>query len=240
MRIAICDDNARELEKLSTIFESYRNTTKASFTISTYSDGLSLLEDVRKGYFDLLILDILMPLVNGMQVAQEVRGFDETIQIVFLTSSVEFAVEGYSVDAVAYIVKPVTEKNLFPVIDKLFLNAQKRKEGLLIKSQNGMCRILFSQLAYVEVMNRELCFHLTDGTIKEANAPLFKYEDALLSRAEFVRVHRAFIVNLMQIKELRNADILTFTGNVIPVSRRLFAQVRKAYADFLFTEKGLD
>ncbi len=240
MRIAICDDHALELNKLSMILGSYRNVTKTSFTYKTYLDGLSLLEDARKGCFDLLILDIMMPLVNGMQVAQEIRDFDDTIQIAFLTSSAEYAVESYSVDAAAYILKPVSKESLFPVLDKLFLNAQKRKEGLLIKTQNGMCHVLYSRLVCVEVMNRTLCFHMTDGSIKEMNAPLSEYEDAILSRPEFIKVHRAFIVNLMQIQELRNSDLLTFTGSVVPVSRRLSTQVRKAYADNLFAEKGLD
>lgn len=88
-------------------------------------------------------------------------------------------------------------------------------------------------------MNRMLCFHLTDGSERELAAPLTYYEGVLLQRPEFIRVHRAFIVNLWQVQELRSADILTYTGSVVPVSRRLYAQVRKAYMDQLFVEKGV-
>ena len=240
MHIAVCDDNIEELDRVSKLLETYREKTKACFTCKTYSEGVSLLEDVRKVDFDFLLLDVMMPLVNGMQIAHEVRTFDENIKIAFLTSSPEFAVESYSVAAFAYLLKPSTADNLFPILDKLFRAAQKPEEGLRIKFQNGFANLLFSRLTYVEVMNRTLCFHLTDGSVRELVAPLSDYEGALMQRPEFIRVHRAFIVNLWQVQELRPTNILTYTGSVLPISRRLYAQVRKAYADHLFTEKGLE
>ncbi len=239
MRIAICDDHIKELSKLSKLLGDYREKTKACFTYITYSDSITLLEDVRKGGFDFLLLDVMMPLVNGMETAHEVREFDENIKIAFLTSSPDFAVESYSVEAFAYLLKPATADNLFPVLDKLFRIAQKPEDSLSVKFQNGVANIPFFRLAYVEVMNRELCFHLTDGSIRELVAPLADYEGVLLQRPEFIRVHRAFIVNLWQVQELRSADVLTYTGSVVPVSRRLYAQVRKAYVDQLFAEKGV-
>lgn len=239
MRIAVCDDHLKELDNLSKLLNDYREKTRACFNYLTYSDGVALLEDVRKGGFDFLLLDVMMPLVNGMEIAHEIREFDENIKIAFLTSSPEFAVESYSVEAFAYLLKPVTADNLFPVLDKLFLIAQKPEDGLSIKFQNGIANIPFFKLSYVEVMNRMLCFHLTDGSVRKLVAPLSDYEGALLQRPEFIRVHRAFIVNLWQVQELRPADILTYTGDVVPVSRRLYAQVRKAYMDQLFAEKGV-
>ncbi len=240
MRIAACDDNPQELGKLSTLLDAYRQKTKAGFTYKVYANGLSILEDVRAGGFDLLFLDVMMPLIDGMQLAHEIRAFDETVKIVFLTTSPEFAVESYAVEAFGYLLKPIAQDNLFPILDKLFRAAQKAEEGLRIRFQSGFANLLFSRLAYVEVMNRTLYFHLTDGSVKELVAPLSDYEAALLQRPEFIRVHRAFIVNLFQIQELRAADILTYTGSVVPISRRLYAQVRKAYMDQLFAEKGLE
>ena len=239
MRIAVCDDHIKELDRLSKLLNDYRAKTKACFTYITYSDGVALLEDVRKGGFDFLLLDVMMPLVNGMEIAHEIREFDGNIQLAFLTSSPEFAVESYSVDAFAYLLKPATADNLFPILDKLFRIAQKPEDGLSVKFQNGVANIPFFKLAYVEVMNRMMCFHLTDGSVRELVAPLSEYEGVLLQRPEFIRVHRAFIVNLWQVQELRSADILTYTGSVVPVSRRLYAQVRKAYMDQLFAEKGV-
>ena len=240
MRIAVCDDNTKELNILSKLLNIYREKTKACFTYATYSDGVALLEDVRKGGFDFLLLDVMMPLASGMEIAHEIREFDENIKIAFLTSSPDFAVESYSVETFAYLLKPAAEDNLFPILDKLFRLAQKPEDGLPVRFKNGVANIPFFKLAYVEVINRMLCFHLTDGSEKKLVAPLSDYEGALLIRPEFVRVHRAFIVNLWQVQELRSTDIVTYTGDVVPVSRRLYAQVRKAYMDHLFAEKGVN
>jgi DNA-binding LytR/AlgR family response regulator len=129
MRIAICDDNTEELEGLAKLLEAYREKTKASFTCKTYSDGVSLLEDARRKGFDFLILDVMMPLMNGMQVAHEVRAFDENLKIAFLTSSPEFAVESYSVEAFAYILKPAAADNLFPVLDNCSTTRKGRRNA---------------------------------------------------------------------------------------------------------------
>ena len=240
MRIAVCDDNIKELSALSKLLSSYREKTKACFTYAAYSDSVALLEDVRKGGFDFLLLDVMMPLASGMEIAREIREFDENIKIAFLTSSPDFAVESYSVEAFAYLLKPATADNLFPILDKLFRLAQKPEDGLAVRLKNGVANILFFKLAYVEVINRMLCFHLTDGSVRKLTAPLSEYEGALLSRPEFIRVHRSFIINLWQVQELRPTDIVTYTGDVVPVSRRLYAQVRKAYMDHLFAEKGVN
>ena len=239
MRIAVCDDNLQELDRLSKLLDAYKQKTKASFTYEVFSDGITLLESVRKGNYDFLLLDVMMPLINGLQIAHEVRTFDENIAIAFLTSSPEFAVESYSVEAFSYLLKPAKADTLFPILDKLLLAAQKPTEGLRIKFQNGFANLMFSRLAYIEVINRTLCFHLTDGSVRELVAPLSDYEDALLQRPEFIRVHRSFIVNLFQVQELRTTDILTYSGSVVPISRRLYTQVRKEYMDQLFTEKGV-
>jgi DNA-binding LytR/AlgR family response regulator len=236
MRIAICDDDIKELNSLSKLLNDYREKRKVSLIYMIYSDGFALLEDVRKGGFDFLLLDVMMPLVNGMEIAHEVREFDEDIKLAFLTSSPEFAVESYSVEAFGYLLKPATEDNLFPLLDKFYRLSQKPEIGLIVKLQNGVAKLPFSKIAYVEVLNRMLFFHLTDGSIKKLIASLSEYEDTLLQRPEFIKVHRSYIVNLWQIQELRPTDIQTYSGDIVPVSRRLYAQVRTAYMDHLFED----
>lgn len=240
MHIAICDDDAQELARLSGVLECYRKKTKKAFFYQSYSDGVALIDDVREGKYDLLLLDILMPLVNGIQIAEEIRTFNKDIKIVFLTSSKEFALESYSVSALTYLLKPATEDRLFPVLDQFFQASQKLEEKLTVKFKNGVAKLLFDDIAYVEVFNKILLFHMTDNRSREVAAPLVDYEDALLSRPEFIRVHRSFIINLHQVQEIRPADILTYSGRIVPVSRRLYTQVRDAYIEQLFqTKEGI-
>lgn len=240
MRIAICDDDPLELARLSEIMDSYRQEKKAGLTYTIFSDAMSLLDEMHRDNFDLLLLDVLMPLVNGMQAAHEVRDFDETVTIVFLTCSTEFAVESYAVKAHTYLLKPSSKEALFPILDNLFDKMLKPEDSLVIKSKTSIFKLLFSKLAYVEVQNKTLYFHLTDGSIRKCFGSLSKFEDTLLSRPEFVQTHRSFIVNMWQIQEISYAQLLTYTGKTIPISRLLYPKVREAYMKHLFTEMEVE
>ena len=239
MRIAICDDDAQELIRISEMLEAYRQQTKACFTYTAFSDAMALLDEVRSKSYDLLLLDVLMPMINGMQAAHEVRSFNQTVEIVFLTSSSEFAVESYAVRAHSYLLKPCTQQALFPILNRLFEEKKKPEESFPVKFQNGMARILFSKLEYVEVINKSLHFHLSDGSARALGAPLSDFEPMFLARSDFAKVHRSFWVNLWQIQELTTDHIITYAGKMVPVSRRLYPQVREVYIKHLFCSKGM-
>lgn len=192
------------------------------------------------GDYDILLLDILMPGINGMQAAHEIRAFDAGVKIVFLTSSPEFAVESYAVKAYDYILKPVSRDKLFSILDAVVAEEQKPLEGLTVKTRSGMARILFSRLAFVEIMNKKLYFHLTDGGVQEVTASLAAFEEELLARTEFVKVHRSYIVNLWQVGQLESKQLITHAGKTVPISRLLSGKVREAYMKHLFLEKGVE
>lgn len=157
-------------------------------------------------------------------------------KIVFLTCSPDYAVESYRVKASGYILKPVSKENLFPVLDDLLLEAARPQEGLRIKTQKGFINILFSQIVFVEIMHKILYFHLADGSIREINSTLAAFENKLLSRPNFVKVHRSYVVNLWHIREFSPRKLVTSTGETIPISRLLYSKVRSAYMEQLFTE----
>ena len=124
------------------------------------------------------------------------------------------------------------------MLDQLALREQKPQDGLTIKSGTLLVRVPFSQLAYVEVNGKHLYFNLADGQVREAAGSLREYEDELLARPEFVRIHRSYIVNMMQISELSNAGVHTFSGKELPVSRLLYPQLQREYMKLLFTREG--
>lgn len=237
MNIAICDDNPAVLTRVSSLLGDYRLEKKAGFTYKAFAGALELLEELRREPFDLLFLDVMMPGINGMQAAHEIREFDEDTKIVFLTSSPEFAVESYTVGAYTYLLKPITRETLFPMLDRLFAELQRPDDCFPVKCKTGVVRILFSKLSYVEVLGKVLSFHMNDGTIYETAAPLSDYEGGILSRPEFLRVHRAFLVNLWQMQELTAQEFITLSGKTVPVSRRLYPHVRDVYMKSLFTKK---
>lgn len=240
MKIAVCDDDSQELARISSIIETYLLKKKFSLIYKTFHNATELLATISSSDYDIVFLDILMPGISGMEAAYEIRGLDTEVKIVFLTFSPEFAVESYAVKSYDYILKPVSKDKLFSILDAVIAEEQKPLEGLTVKTQSGMARILFSRLAFVEVMNKKLYFNLADGSVREAPSPLADFEEQLLSRSEFVKVHRSYIVNLWQVSELGAKELITHAGKTVPISRLLYGKVREAYMKHLFLEKGVE
>lgn len=239
MHIAICDDDKDELAHITSLLEKYRREYQSSLTYQAFHSAVELLSTAKAGDYELYLLDVIMPAMNGMEVAKEIRRFECETKIVFLTSSPEFAVASYSVKAMDYILKPIGENRLFSVLDELFRDSLKPQEGLTVNAKNGIFRIIFSRLCYVEVVNKKVYFHLSDNSVREVTARLSEFEQVLLSRQEFVRTHRSYIVNLYQIDQLAQSKITTHQGKNIPVSRALYKEVRNAYIKQLFWEEGV-
>ena len=197
-------------------------------------EGLRLLDDERP---DLLLLDVMMPGTSGMAAAREIRTFDSAADIVFLTSSPGFAYESYGVQALEYLLKPITAKKLFPLLSRLYLREQKPQEALTLKSNGTFIRVPFSELSYVEVSGKHLYFNMIDGQVRGVVGVLREFEPLLLSRSEFMRIHRSYIVNMLQIRELSSAGVQTFSGQSLPVSRLLYPQLQKDYMALLFEQR---
>lgn len=236
MYIAVCEDHADELELLVDVLHQWQQERKTALRLKRFQNAVDLLEAARKEQFTLYLLDVMMPGIDGMAAAREIRSFDTSAEIVFLTSSPSFAYESYGVKALDYLLKPIRTELLFPVLDRLFLKTEKQQEDLILRTSTTLIRIPFSRLVYVEVINKHLYFNLTDGSVREIVGALKDYEELLLSRPEFMRTHRSYIVNMMQVEEFSLAGIRTFTGKNLPVSRLLYPQLQKDYINLLFTE----
>ena len=238
MYLAVCDDQDKELETLAALLDTWQRERKTPLRWRSFRSAGQLLEAARRERFTLYLLDVIMPGMDGMEAAQEIRSFDAAADIVFLTSSPGFAYESYSVRALEYLLKPITPRLLFPLLDRLALREQRPQEGLTLKTGSMLVRVPFSQLAYVEVNGKHLYFHQTDGQVREVAAPMREYEGQLLQRPEFMRIHRSYIVNMMQIEELSSTGVHTFSGKDLPVSRLLYPQLQKDYMQLLFAERG--
>lgn len=238
LHIAICDDDKDELALISSLLDTFRQERRAPLCYKTFQSAADLLATAKGGSYVLYLLDVMMPGISGMEAAREIRGFDTEAKLVFLTSSPEFAAESYSVRAHDYLLKPVRPERLYAILDGLLAEQQRPKEGLYLKTQKGIARVLFSNLAYVEINNKRLCFHLSDGSVREVTAPLAEFEGVLLARPEFARVHRSYIVNLWQVANLSPGEMVTLSGDHLPVSRLLYSKVRSAYVEQIFLDKA--
>lgn len=240
MIIAICDDDKEELLRISSLLDTYRQERKAPILYKTFQSATDMLATAKSGNYLLYLLDVMMPETSGMEAAREIRNFDTEAKIVFLTSSPEFAAESYSVKAHDYLLKPAKPEHLFSILDALLVEQQRPIEAIGLKTKKGITRILFSNLVFVEINSKRLYFHLADGEVREVVAPLAEYENLLLSRPEFIRVHRSYIANLWQMTDLSSSGLVTLGGHNVPVSRALYPKVREAYLKQLFCEKEVE
>ncbi len=239
LKIAACDDDLLELSRISSLLNQYQTEKQPAFQYDIFTNAIDLLEEMKRNAYHILLLDVLMPGLNGIEAAREIRVFDEEIKIIFLTSSKEFAVESYAVDAHYYMLKPGTAQKLFPILDRIFLEEQREQDALYLKTPSGITRMPFNRIEVLEVFSKKLRFHLADGTVKEISGSLTDFEVELLHREEFIKVHRSYLVNMKSILSFNAKELATCAGQAVPISRLLYSQVREAYMQYLFKEKGV-
>ncbi len=237
INIAICDDQTLQLDILTQLLDEYQNERKTLFRLKTFQSAYELLDAAENEHFDLYLLDVMMHGIDGITVARDIRNFDNTAGIIYLTSSPNFAYESYSVHAFDYLLKPVQKETFFMALDRFFLQAEKAVEGLTLKCGNSLIRIPFKQLVYVEVNGKHLYFNMTDGTEHKVYGFLKEYANILLERPEFMQIHRSYIVNMYQAAKVSADGIKTFTGKNLPVSRLLYPQIQKDYMNLMFTQR---
>jgi len=214
--IAVCDDSEAIVTGLSGFIERYAKETGQDIKIYKYGSGLQLL-DKYTGHYDIIFLDIKMPYMDGLETANGIRKRDQNVSIIFLTSMVQYALEGYKVEALNYIVKPISYKRL-----KMELNvwSQKRAQeqpALLVKNNDGRFRIKLKELISIETSYRNVLVH-TKGKSLICHKKLKDLETELGSHG-FSRCHSAYIVNLAYIESIEQTDVKLITGEVIPISQ---------------------
>lgn len=233
MRIAICDDDERELCHLTDLLIDYQSDCRKSIDCRKYCNGTDFLCEMQGGEYDLILLDVLMPGLDGIQVAREVRQRDQNVKIILLSAAPEFAVESYSVGAYHYLLKPTDPDLLFQLLDKAESElAVQDEQGFLLRNREGVVRIDFTKLEYVEVINKTVFCHLTDGVIHETNGTLTDFEEKLLNRTDFIKTHRSYLVNLGCIQAMDANSVVTKNGHCVPISRLRHKQVRDTYMRF--------
>ncbi len=230
MRIAICDDDIHELATITSIINELQHSHALSLTYEVFNSPHSLLKKVQEHAFDLLLLDVIMPEMTGIELATTIRTFDTQIPIVFLTTSPEFALASYRVHAKDYLLKPVDPNLLYQVIMQEY---QTEESFLVVKTADEIMQLPFDQIVHLELVARKLNIYLLDHTVLQTLGTLTEYEDLLLHHPQFYRPHRSYIVNLQHIAKLDKYGILTVTDIVSPVPKPNFAKTKTAYMNFL-------
>lgn len=240
MKIAVCDDDKRERIQITELLEEYFRNKKIELISKDFSSSSELASTAWNERFDLYLLDVIMPVLNGIELAKEIRGFDKAADIIFLTSSPEFAVESYTVKASNYLVKPIQSDAFFQALDDI-LNKRVEESGksIIIKSSFGVHKIYLSGLIYVEALNRKVIYHLKNGEQITSGERFSSVCDFLMQNSEFILPHRSFLVNMNYIRSITATDMHLQNGKLIPLAQRRVSEIKKHYLAFQMEEVSL-
>ncbi len=227
--VAIVDDDANDAALLKEHVSSYFTKHSISAMIQIYQDGLTFIRS--ESHHDLVFLDIQMGKVNGLETAHFLRKYNQDSVLIFVTNMAQFAIRGYEVDALDFIVKPVTTSTIEYVLDK----AMKRLSGtggtmISIKTPEGTVALPASELTYVEVYDHNLIYHtqLREYTVRG------KLSDVLekLDPTRFVLCNRSFIVNLRYVSSVAS-DSLMIDETRISISKGHKKELMQRFSSFL-------
>lgn len=238
MRIALCDDNPIELRKIKDIINTFLLTERLndSSEIHVFLSADDLLLDIdQHGEFDLLFLDIVMPGMNGIELAKELRIKDRKSMIVFLTTSTEFAISSYQVDAFYYLLKPFSLSDIYSLLKKVFNKLDSEKStSIIVKGSGKLTKIEIHNIQFLESIKHMIHFHLRDSSIISCYGTINEFSNLLLSDGRFVRCHKSFIINMYFVKSVSNSNFIMQDKVIIPISRQSFKQIKNVYIDFVF------
>lgn len=217
LHIAICDDEYSFVSNLQEQLNQYANQTGEIIKITSYFDGTELIEKYDTT-INLIFLDIQMKKMNGLKTAEQLRHMDNKVEIIFLTTLAQYALEGYKYHATNYIIKPIKYARLRLELDKCLKRSHKEESPfIVIVNDTGRYKVFLRDIGYIETFNRKLLFHTEEeNIICYKSMKEIEYE---LDDKGFMRCHTSYIVNLFFVKGVKNLEIELITGQKIPISQ---------------------
>lgn len=233
MRIAICDDEEAQRLLLQKYVEAWAQENRIHLETRLFTSGESFWfawEDDRE--YDLLIFDIEMGQLSGMELAADIRRKDEEIPILFVTGYDSYMAQGFEVAALHYLLKPLKEEKLFAVLDKFNKNRMKKEqeEKLLLRTEQGPLSLPVSRIWYIEARAHQ-CILYTEEESHVLCASISEMVGNLCGRREFVRCHRSYVVNVQHISAIVKPELVLDDKRRIPVSRSAEKEVNQAFIE---------
>lgn len=230
--IAIVEDDDRAAETLAEMLQRYCAETGGTeeFRTVRFADGILFLQGYSPDY-DIVFMDIEMPDLDGMRTAKKLRESDADVILIFVTNMAQFAVEGYAVDAMDFMVKPISYDNLRLKLDRALKKLEGRREDrLIVHGKSGPVVVTVPEIRYVEVTNHMLTFHTAEGATK-ATGSLKSLEQRLFGH-DFSRANSCYLVNLRYVQGVDDG-MVTVGGKRLPISRARRKAFMRDLADYL-------
>ena len=236
MRIAVCEDNELHREMIACLLNRYATEKSIPFAITSYQSGINLLYDTEEGAtFDIVFLDIYMKDLLGIDVAHRLRGMGYQGHIVFLTATADFAVDGYEVEAMGYLLKPHSFEKLSQVMDRA--TREMTENFYPIKHHSKVTKVSYHEILYIESSNSKCILHCCNGQSYVIYKKLSEIEQEL-NDERFLRCHQSYLVNMDYIYKMDRQFTLV-TGDIVLIRQRNLKAIRQAALDHM-AKKRLD
>ena len=225
IRVAICEDDESQVIALKKMLTEWNSCT----IISEYNSAEQFLFNYPDISCHLLLLDIEMGDMNGMELARELRARGDMLPIIFITGFSEYIGDGYDVEALHYLLKPVDKKKLFQVLDR-YACRHKSDNRIILPSGNESVLVASDDIVYLEAFGKKTQVTLNDGKEIICTCGLSDVFEKL--GQGFVSCHRSYVVNIGLIRSISRSEITMDSGQKIPLSRRLYDSVNRAFIDY--------
>ena len=237
IRIGICDDSSAFLHQTKFMIDHWDNRPQDIIT-ELFEDGDALILAHSQNPFDIILLDIVMPMLNGIDAAKELREKDKNVKIVFLTSSAEFALDSYTVKASNYLLKPLEPAQFFTCLDELIFDIKSVSKCIIVKGLDAVYKIPLSNIEHVESQSKHIIFYTSDNKTIESTDPLYTYENILLFEDGFFKCHRSYIINIHRVDSFSPSEVIMQSGCRIPISRSHQKSFEDIYFHIIFEKAG--
>lgn len=230
IKIAICEDEKDQQELLKNYIEKIFEGLSIKYSLDIFYSGEELLENYSKD-IDLILLDIQLGEINGMDTARKIRILDNNVEIIFITSLIEYALEGYKVRAYRYLVKPVKYEDIKENIINCIKEVEIKNKYIIIKKQGHQIKLDINEITYIEVQKETITIHTLNEVYKISGTMSNIEKEIDCSR--FFRCHKSFLVNLEHIKIIKQYVAILENNEEVPVSRYRFKETKDKFFDLI-------
>lgn len=228
MNIAIVDDERIFLKELHNKIDSLG---MSDYKVYEFESGESFLSIFEKGKFDIIILDVEMPGINGLETAEKIRESDKTVILSFLTNYSEFAIQGYEVNAFRYILKTQPDYLYMQQLQSIFDEYKQTHKAYAYSNQNMSFRYKLIDILYFEIFNRQILLHTTERNVEYYGNLSDIYEE--LKGFNFIKPGKSYVVNLEHIKNIDKNFLIMSNGDKILIGRTYKKDVVTRYLNFM-------
>ena len=238
LKIAIVEDEKDQSEILKKCIERYSIENGEECQVSFFSNGIDFLSDYEKDT-DVVFLDIMMPLEDGLSIAKKIRKENQTIIIIFVTNMKEYAIEGYSVNAFNFMLKPVVYSDFYLNLKKISkIKDSIKNKFVLINAKGKTYKIDSNDILYIEMFNHDVNVVLRSGTITFRGT--IKEMEEILDSESFSRCHNSCIVNLKHVDRVKNDIIyINITKKELYISRNRKKAFMNDFANYIIQNRGI-